>query len=80
MHLPRLRKNARLPGCRETSVDYGLLAIAAAMEHSAALLEEGDRPPQSPVTMKGRAAFLIEMAGDVRGWGPKQAETEDDIL
>ena len=60
--------------------DYGLLAIAAAMERSAALLEASARPPQSPVTLKGRAAFLIHMAGVLRGLVPKQAETEDDIL
>jgi hypothetical protein len=59
--------------------DYGLMEIAAAMEHSAALLEEGARPPQSPVTMKGRAAFLKHMAFVLRGWVPKPAETEDDI-
>ncbi len=62
------------------SVDYGLLAIAEAMERSAAQLEQAARPPQSPVVMKGRAAFLIHMAGVLRGWVPKQAETEDDIL
>ena len=60
--------------------DYGILAIASAMERSAALLEEAARPPQSPVTMKGRAAFLIRLAGVLRGWVPKQAKTEDDIL
>jgi len=62
------------------SGDYGLLAIAAAMERSAALLEQAARPPQSTVTMKGRAAFLIHIAGVLRGWVAKQAETEDDIL
>ncbi|MBP8789531.1 MAG: hypothetical protein KBH41_19115 [Azonexus sp.] len=60
--------------------DYGLLAIAAAMERSAALLEEAAKPPQSPVTLKGRAAFLKHMAFVLRGWIPQQAETEDDIL
>ena len=62
------------------SGDYGLLAIASAMERSAALLEKAARPPQSPVTMKGRAEFLIHIAGVLRGWVPKQDETEDDIL
>ena len=62
------------------SGDYGLLAIAAAMERSAALLEGATKPPQSPVTLKGRAAFLKHMAFVLRGWVPKQAETEDDIL
>ena len=62
------------------SGDYGILAIASAMERSAAQLEEAARPPQSPVTMKGRAAFLIRLAGVLRGWVPKQAKTEDDIL
>ena len=80
VHLPRLRKNARLPGCREMSGDYGLLAIASAMERSAALLEEAAKPPQSPVTLKGRAAFLKHVATVLRGWIPQQAETEDDIL
>ena len=60
--------------------DYGLLAIASAMERSAALLEQDARPPKSPVTLKGRAAFLIHMAGVLPGWVPNQAETEDDIL
>jgi len=60
--------------------DYGILAIASAMERSAALLEEGAMPPQSPVVMKGRAAFPKHVAGVLRGWVPKQAETEDDIL
>ena len=59
---------------------YGIPALAAAMERSAALLEQDARPPQSPVTMKGRAAFLIHMAGVVRGWVPKQGETEDDDI
>ena len=62
------------------SGDYGLLAIAAAMERSSALLEEAAKPPQSPVTLKGRAAFLKHMAFVLRGWIPQQAETEDDIL
>jgi hypothetical protein len=61
-------------------IDYGLLEIASAMERSAAMLEEASRPPQSPVTMKGRAAFLIHLAGVLRGWVPKPVETEDDIL
>lgn len=61
-------------------IDYGLLAIAEDMELSAALLEESARPPQSPVTLKGRAAFLKHMALVLRGWVPKQAETEDDIF
>ncbi len=60
--------------------DYGILALAASMERSAVLLEQDARPPHSPVTMKGRAAFLIHLAGVLRGWVPKQAETEDDIL
>lgn len=61
-------------------IDYGLLEIASAMERSAALLEKAARPPKSPVTMKGRAAFLIHLAGVLRGWVPKPVETEDDIL
>ncbi len=61
------------------SVDYGLLAIAEAMERSAALLEQDARPPQSPVTLRGRAAFLKHVAGVLRGWAQKPAETEDDI-
>ena len=61
-------------------IDYGLLAIAEAMERSAAQLEQYARPPQSPVTMRGRAAFLLHLAGVLRGWVPKPAETEDDIL
>ncbi len=62
------------------SGDYGIEQLAAAMERSAALLEQAARPPQSPVTMKGRAAFLIHIAGVLRGWVPKPAETQDDIL
>ena len=60
--------------------DYGIPALAASMERSAALLEQDARPPKSPVTLKGRAAFLIHMAGVLRGWVPNPAETEDDIL
>lgn len=63
--------------------DYGILAIASAMERTAALLEDAARPPQSPVTMKGRAAFLIHLAGVLRGWVPHPQHTavdEDDIL
>lgn len=62
------------------SGDYGILAIASAMERSAAQLEEAARPPQSPVTMKGRAAFLKHVAGVLRGWIPQHVKTEDDIL
>lgn len=61
-------------------IDYGLLAIASAMERSAALLEQAARQPQSPVTLKGRAAFLVHVAGVLRGWVQKQAETKDDIF
>ncbi len=60
--------------------DYGLLAIAEAMERSAEQLEGAARQPQSPVTLKGRAAFLKHVAGVLRGWMPKKTETEDDIL
>lgn len=60
--------------------DYGILAIASAMERSAALLEEAAKPPQSPVTLKGRAAFLKHMAFVLRGWVQKPAETEDNTL
>ena len=65
------------------SGDYGLLAIAEAMERSAAQLEQAARPPQSPVTLKGRAAFLIHLAGVLRGWVQQPQHTavdEDDIL
>lgn len=55
------------------------MAIAEDMERSAALLEEAAKPPQSPVTLKGRAAFLKHVAGVLRGWAQKPAETEDDI-
>ena len=62
--------------------DYGILAIASAMERSAALLEEAAKPPQSPVTMKGRAAFLKHMAFVLRGGVPHPQHTsvKDDIL
>ncbi len=60
--------------------DYGITVLAASMERSAALLEQDARPPQSPVVMKGRAAYLMHVAGVLRGWVPNQAETEDDIL
>ena len=65
-----------------TMIDYGLLAIAEDMERSAALLDQDARPPQSPVVMKGRAAFLIHMAGVLRGWVPHPQHTsvKDDIL
>ena len=62
--------------------DYGILAIASAMERSAALLEGAAKPPQSPVTMKGRAASLKHMAFILRGWVPHPQHTsvKDDIL
>ena len=63
--------------------DYGILAIASAMERSAALLEQDARPPQSPVVMKGRAAYLMHVAGVLRGWVPHPQHTvveDDDIL
>ncbi len=65
------------------SGDYGLLAIASAMERSAAQLEQASRPPQSPVVMKGRAVFLRHMAFVLRGWVQQPQHTavdEDDIL
>ena len=60
--------------------DYGITVLAASMERSAALLEQDARPPQSPVVMKGRAAYLMHVAGVLRGWIPQPAETEDEIL
>ena len=63
--------------------DYGIMAIAEDMERSAALLEGAAKPPQSPVTLKGRAAFLIHLAGVLRGWVQQPQHTavdEDDIL
>ena len=63
--------------------DYGIMAIAEDMERSAAQLEQAARPPQSPVTLKGRAAFLIHLAGVLRGWVQQPQHTavdEDDIL
>jgi hypothetical protein len=59
--------------------DYGIMAIAEDMERSAALLEGAAKPPQSPVTLKWRAALLKHVAGVLRGWAQKPAETEDDI-
>lgn len=56
------------------------MAIAEDMERSAALLEGAAKPPQSPVTLKGRAAFLKHVAGVLRGWIPQHVKTEDDIL
>ena len=63
--------------------DYGIMAIAEDMERSAALLEGATKPPQSPVTLKWRAALLKHVAGVLRGWVPKPQHTavdEDDIL
>ena len=63
--------------------DYGIMAIASAMERSAALLSQAAQPPQSHVVMKGRAAFLIHLAGVLRGWVPHPQHTvveDDDIL
>ena len=60
--------------------DYGILAIASAMERSAAMLEDAARTSEKRGVMRARAAFLIHLAGVLRGWVPKQAETEDDIL
>ena len=56
------------------------MAIAEDMERSAALLEGAAKPPQSPVTLKWRAAFLKHVAGVLRGWIPQHVKTEDDIL
>jgi len=64
--------------------DYGILAIALAMERSAALLEQSDRTTERRGILKARAAFLIHLAGVLRGWVPHSQHTvageEDDIL
>lgn len=66
------------------SGDYGILAIALAMERSAALLEQSDRTTERRGILKARAAFLIHLAGVLRGWVPHSQHTvageEDDIL
>ena len=60
--------------------DYGILAIASAMERSAALLEDAARTSEKRGALRARAEFLIHLAGVLRGWVPKPAETQDDIL
>ena len=62
------------------SGDYGLLAIAEAMEASAARMEGSARTSESRGILMARAVFLVHLAGVLRGWVPKPAETEDDIL
>ena len=65
-------------------IDYGLLEISSAMERSAALLEESDRTTERRGILKARAAFLIHLAGVLRGWVPQPQHTvvgeEDDVL
>ncbi len=60
--------------------DYGLLEIASAMERSAAQLDDAASTSEKRGVMRARAAFLIHLAGVLRGWVPNPAETEDDIL
>ena len=63
--------------------DYGLLAIAAAMERSAGLLDEGAPTSENSGIMKARGAFLVYLAGVLRSWVPHSQHTvveDDDIL
>ena len=63
--------------------DYGILAIASAMDDSAELMEDAARTSESRGVMSARAAFLIHLAGVLRGWVPHpqhMAVDEDDIL
>ncbi len=60
--------------------DYGLLEIAADMERSSDLMEAAAPTSEKRGVMRARAAFLSHLAGVLRGWVPKQTETEDDIL
>jgi len=64
-------------------IDYGLLAIAEAMERSAALIEEAATTFESRGVIKARGAFLIYLAGVLRSWVPNPQHTvveDDDIL
>ena len=63
--------------------DYGILAIASAMEASAARMEGSARTSESRGILMARAVFLVHLAGVLRGWGPKPQHTvveEDDII
>lgn len=60
--------------------DYGILAIASAMEASAARMEGSARTSESRGILMARAVFLVHLAGVLRGWVPQPSETEDDIL
>ena len=66
------------------SGDYGLLAIAAAMERSAALIEDAARTSESRGILMARAVFLVHLAGVLRSWVPNPQHTavdeRDDIL
>ena len=63
--------------------DYGLLAIASAMERSACLLNEGAPTSENSGVMKARGAFLVYLAGVLRSWVSHPQHTvvdDDDIL
>jgi len=63
--------------------DYGILAIASAMEDSAARMEEAARTSEPRGVLRARAAFLVHLAGVFRAWVPNPQHTvveDDDIL
>ncbi len=64
--------------------DYGILAIASAMEASAARMEGSARTSESRGILMARAVFLVHLAGVLRSWVPNPQHTavdeRDDIL
>jgi len=64
--------------------DYGILAIASAMDRSAALMAESAQTSEKSGVLMARAAFLVHLAGVFRAWVPHPQHTvvdeHDDIL
>ena len=63
--------------------DYGILAIASAMDRSAALMAESAQTSEKSGVLMARAAFLVHLAGVLRSWVPHSQHTvveDDDIL
>ena len=63
--------------------DYGILELAAAMERSAGLLDDGAPTSENSGVMKARGEFLSYLAGVLRSWVPNPQHTvveDDDIL
>lgn len=63
--------------------DYGILAIASAMDDSAELMEDAARTSEFRGVQMARAVFLVHLARVLRSWVPHPQHTVveyDDII